>query len=164
MATFSLVVDVALLHASWMEICNIDSAICNTMKLISVQDHSHLVIWLHSELSSLSQSMYVLLTWGGGRQLRATYPATLSEFPSAFKIFTCTFPSTDYQIIQGRIPEIIVCTDAMRKILFLLRRVKDKRPSPSLCPLSYMLFMKLSVHILTNPGSGYCITERAAYE
>lgn len=120
-------------------------------------------IWLFGYIPSYLPlaSPYVLLRWeegGGGRQLRATYPATLSEFPSAFKIFTCTFPSTDHQIIQGRIPEIIVCTDAMRKILFLLRRVKDKRPSPSL------LFMKLSVHILTNPGSVYCITERAAYE
>lgn len=138
-------------------------------KLIDNSVPKTIPIWLFSYIPSYLPlaSPYVLLRWeggGGGRQLRATYPATLSEFPSAFKIFTCTFPSTDHQIIQGRIPEIIVCTDAMRKILFLLRRVKDKRPSPSLCPLSYMLFMKLSVHILTNPGSVYCITERAAYE
>lgn len=85
-------------------------------KLIDNSVPRTILIWLFSYIPSYLPlaSPYVLLRWeeGGGRQLRATYPATLSEFPSAFKIFTCTFPSTDHQIIQGRIPGIIVCTDA----------------------------------------------------
>lgn len=146
-----------------MEICNIDSAICNTMKLISVQDHSHLVIWLHSELSSLSQSMYVLLTWGGGvGSLERPIPRPCPNSPVRSKYLHVLFPQLTTRSSRDEYQGLSCAL--MRKILFLLRRVKDKRPSPSLCPLSYMLFMKLSVHILTNPGSGYCITERAAYE
>lgn len=141
-----------------METCNIDSAICNTMKLISVQDHSHLVIWLHSELSSLSQSIRVVEMGGGGGvdSLERPIPRPCPNSPVRSKYLHVLFPQLTTR--SSRDEYLGLSCALMRKILFLLRRVKDKRPSPSL------LFMKLSVHILTNPGSVYCITERAAYE
>lgn len=137
-------------------------------KLIDNSVPKTIPIWLFSYIPSYLPlaSPYVLLRWEGGGgevgSLERPIPRPCPNSPVRSKYLHVLFPQLTTRSSRDEYQGLSCAL--MRKILFLLRRVKDKRPSPSLCPLSYMLFMKLSVHILTNPGSVYCITERAAYE
>lgn len=136
-------------------------------KLIDNSVPKTIPIWLFSYIPSYLPlaSRYVLLRWEGGGgvgSLERPIPRPCPNSPVRSKYLHVLFPQLTTRSSRDEYQGLSCAL--MRKILFLLRRVKDKRPSPSLYPLSYMLFMKLSVHILTNPGSVYCITERAAYE
>lgn len=131
-------------------------------KLIDNSVPKTIPIWLFGYIPSYLPlaSPYVLLRWeeggGGVDSLERPIPRPCPNSPVRSKYLHVLFPQLTTR--SSRDEYLGLSCALMRKILFLLRRVKDKRPSPSL------LFMKLSVHILTNPGSVYCITERAAYE
>lgn len=130
-------------------------------KLIDNSVPKTIPIWLFGYIPSYLPlaSPYVLLRWeegGGVDSLERPIPRPCPNSPVRSKYLHVLFPQLTTR--SSRDEYLGLSCALMRKILFLLRRVKDKRPSPSL------LFMKLSVRILTNPGSVYCITERAAYE
>lgn len=136
-------------------------------KLIDNSVPKTIPIWLFGYIPSyLPLASRCTCCWHGGGggvgSLERPIPRPCPNSPVRSKYLHVLFPQLTTRSSRDEYQGLSCAL--MRKILFLLRRVKDKRPSPSLCPLSYMLFMKLSVHILTNPGSGYCITERAAYE